>query len=82
MLSIVDWAICCCASFTLRVSIENLFTRFSAKYHRYCSTCIHLISMKLMTTSAIVMPIKFIIIALFLHNFKFVLYNIKLLDFE
>ncbi|MBN3881318.1 MULTISPECIES: hypothetical protein [unclassified Nostoc] len=34
MLSIVDWAICCCASFNLRVCVE---------YHRYCSTCIHLI---------------------------------------
>ncbi|MEH2368961.1 hypothetical protein [Nostoc sp.] len=34
MLSVVYWAICCCASFTLHVSVE---------YHRYCSTCIHLI---------------------------------------
>lgn len=43
MLPIVDWAICCCVSFTLRVSVESVFTRVSAEYHRSCSTCIHLI---------------------------------------
>ncbi|MEH2206426.1 MAG: hypothetical protein V7K53_20485 [Nostoc sp.] len=43
MLPIVDSAICCCASFVLRISVESVLTRVSAEYHRYCSTCIHLI---------------------------------------
>ncbi|MEH2024871.1 MAG: hypothetical protein V7K62_14990 [Nostoc sp.] len=43
MLPIVDWAIRCCASFTLRVSVESVFTRVSAEYDRDCSTCVQLI---------------------------------------
>ncbi|MBE8997589.1 MULTISPECIES: hypothetical protein [unclassified Nostoc] len=43
MLPIVDWAIRCCPSFAVRVSVESGFTRVSAEYDRYCSTCIQLI---------------------------------------
>ncbi|MEH2137800.1 MAG: hypothetical protein V7K42_14220 [Nostoc sp.] len=43
MLPIVDWAIRCCASFALRVSVESGFTRVSAESDRYCSTCVQLI---------------------------------------
>ncbi|QMS90597.1 hypothetical protein HUN01_24560 [Nostoc edaphicum CCNP1411] len=43
MLPIIDWAIRCCVSFALRVSVESVFTRVSAEYDRYCSTCVQLI---------------------------------------
>ncbi len=39
----MDSAIRCCASFALRVYVESVFTRVSAEYDRYCSTCVQLI---------------------------------------
>lgn len=43
MLPIVDSAIRGCVSFALRVFVGSVFTRVSAEYDRYCSTCLQLI---------------------------------------